>query len=107
MAKLSKRFSAGLQLQANMQYSRVMQKLDRLNNSDPSPVKRVPDIDRPFRAVVSGVYQLPIGRGKRVLGSAHGFANQIVGGWAMSGVFTKQSGDVLQWDDDIYLGGNL
>jgi Carboxypeptidase regulatory-like domain/TonB dependent receptor len=107
MARLSKRFSAGLQLQANMQYSRVMQKLDRLNDSDPSPVKRVADIDRPFRAVVSGVYQLPIGRGKRVFGSAHGFANQIAGGWAMSGVFTKQSGDVLQWDDDIYLGGNL
>jgi hypothetical protein len=107
MAKLSKRFSAGLQVQANMQYSRVLQRLDRLNDSDPSPVKRVADIDRPFRAVVSGVYQLPIGRGKRFAGSARGFVNQAIGGWSMSGVFTRQSGDVLQWDNDIYLGGNL
>jgi hypothetical protein len=107
MAKLSKRFSTGLQVQANMQYSRVMQRLDRLNDSDPSPVRRVADIDRPFRAVVSGVYQLPIGRGKRLAGSARGFVNQIIGGWSMSGVFTRQSGDVLQWDNDIYLGGDL
>ena len=96
MAKLSKRFSAGLQLQANMQYSRVLQRLDRLNDSDPAPVKRVADIDRPFRAVVSGVYQLPFARGKR-----------LWGGWSVSGVFTRQSGDVLQWDNDIYLGGDL
>jgi hypothetical protein len=90
-----------------MQYSRVMQKLDRLNDCDPAPESRVADTNRPFRAVVSGVYQLPLGRGKGFAGSARGFWNQVVGGWAVSGVFTRQAGDVLQWDNDIYLGGDL
>jgi hypothetical protein len=107
MAKVVKRFSGGLQLQSNMQYGRVMQKLDRLNDSDPSPVKRVADIDRTFRAVASGVYQLPLGRGKRFASGARGAWNQAIGGWSASGVFTWQSGDVLVWDNDIYLGGDL
>ena len=54
--------------------------------------RRLPIADRPRQAA---------------LGSTRGFANQVVGGWSMSGVFTRQSGDVLQWDDSIYLGGDL
>lgn len=67
LARLEKRFSGGLQLQGNFQYSRVMQRMDRLNDSDPSPVKRVAGTDRPFRGVVSGLYNLPFGRGKNGL----------------------------------------
>ena len=107
MAKLEKRFSSGLQFHANMRYSRVMQKRDRLDDSDPSPVKRVADIDRPFRAVINSVYQLPFGRGKRFGGGARGLLNQVIGGWMASGVYTRQSGRVMEWGNAIYLGGDL
>ncbi|MCX6635794.1 MAG: TonB-dependent receptor, partial [Acidobacteria bacterium] len=107
LARIDKRFSGGLQLQANFQYSRVMQKLDRLNDSDPFLAKRVASTDRPLRAVVSGLYGLPLGRGKRFLGGSGGFLNQVVGGWTVSGAFVSQSGPPLEWGNVIYLGGDL
>jgi hypothetical protein len=107
MARIDKRFAGGLQLQANFQYSRVMQKLDRLNDSDPSPVNRVASNDRPLRLVTSGLYSLPFGRGKRFLGGAPGWLNQVAGGWLLSGVLVSQSGPPLEWGDAIYLGGDL
>ena len=44
------------------------------------------------RFVVSGVWELPIGRGRALLGNARGFLNGVVGGWSISGVLTDQSG---------------
>jgi hypothetical protein len=38
------------------------------------------------------VYQLPIGRGKRVLGDMNRVADALIGGWQISGVSTFQSG---------------
>ena len=107
MARMDKRFAGGLQVQANFQYSRLMQKLDRLNDSDPGLQKRVASIDRPLRFVASGLYALPVGRGKRVLGDARGIVNQMFGGWQVSGVFVSQQGAPLEWGDVIYLGGDL
>jgi hypothetical protein len=42
-----------------------MQKMDRLNDSDPFLAKRVASAGRPLRAVVSGLSGLPFRRGKR------------------------------------------
>jgi hypothetical protein len=42
--------------------------------------------------VMSGVYDLPFGRGKKFLNGASGFAQGLVGNWGLSGVGTLQSG---------------
>lgn len=107
LARFDKRFAGGLQFQTNFQYSRTMQKLDRLNDSDPAPVKRVSSTDRPMRLVMSGLYSLPLGRGKRFLGNPNRVLNQVAGGWLLSGVFVSQSGPPVEWGDVIYLGGDL
>jgi hypothetical protein len=44
------------------------------------------------RFVVSGVWEVPVGRGKKFLGNTRGIANGILGGWSLSGVLTAQSG---------------
>jgi hypothetical protein len=41
---------------------------------------------------VSGVWELPIGKGRALLGNAHGVVNGLLGGWNVSGVLTAQSG---------------
>src|SRR5439155_22334316 len=41
---------------------------------------------------VSYLYELPVGRGKRFLGSLAGAPNVILGGWQVSGITTAQSG---------------
>lgn len=44
------------------------------------------------RFVASFVYELPIGRGKRLLGNASRLADVAVGGWQANGIATIQSG---------------
>lgn len=55
--------------------------------------------DTPHRVVVTGVYQLPFGQGRR-FGLGGGVANAILGGWQIGSVFTANSGFPL------LLGGN-
>ena len=43
------------------------------------------------RFVLSGVYELPIGKGKR-LNISNGFLNAVVGGWQTEGILTIQGG---------------
>jgi len=50
------------------------------------------DFDVDHRFVGSFVYQLPIGRGKKVLGGVGRAANLLVGGWELTGITTFQTG---------------
>ncbi len=43
----------------------------------------------------SGGYELPVGRGKALLGSANAFVNGVLGGWRTSWILTLQSGQPL------------
>ena len=42
--------------------------------------------------VMSGVYELPFGRGKKMLSTASGLVQGLIGNWGLSGVGTLQSG---------------
>ena len=44
------------------------------------------------RFVMSGVYELPVGKGKALLGNAHPVVNGILGGWQLNGIGTFQTG---------------
>ena len=63
-----------------------------MNNHDPSLDYGPSDFDVDHRFVSSFVYQLPIGRGKKVLGGVGRGANLLVGGWEVTGITTFQTG---------------
>ncbi len=48
---------------------------------------------RRFRWNTTGLYDLPIGRGKAIGGSMPRIADTFIGGWRLSSIFTWQSGD--------------
>ncbi len=48
--------------------------------------------DIPHSLVLNYVYDLPIGRGKRVGGGMNGFEDAVAGGWQVTGITTAQSG---------------
>lgn len=48
--------------------------------------------DLPNILVMSYVYELPFGKGRRFANSANGLVNEIIGGWQFSGVQRYQSG---------------
>jgi Carboxypeptidase regulatory-like domain/TonB dependent receptor len=63
-----------------------------LNNHDPARDYGPSDFNVGQRFVTSFVYQLPVGRGKRVLGDAGKALDLAVGGWQLTGVVTFQQG---------------
>lgn len=50
---------------------------------------------RRHRALTSGVYELPVGRGRRFGGTANRLVDTAVGGWQVSGIFLYQTGPFL------------
>jgi hypothetical protein len=60
--------------------------------------------DVPHRLVISGAWQLPVGRGKLLAGGINRWADLAIGGWEVSGFLTMQSGTPLQVVQD---GGAL
>jgi hypothetical protein len=62
--------------------------------------------DTPHRLVASYVYDLPVGKGKRLAADLHPVANAIVGGWTFSGIWTLQSGRPIAITRRAFSSGN-
>lgn len=105
--RLERRFSSGLQLMANYQWSKLLERRSRLNDLDPFLEKRIAAEDRTHRLVASGTYDMPFGKGKKFLAQSNSVVNQIVGGWNVNAILTLQPGAPLTWQNVIYLGGPL
>jgi len=100
--KVTKRFSRGLSLISAFTYGVSIddtsairiQGYDTLfpQNSDCIRCERgFSSFDTRHRLVVSSLYELPIGRGKR-LNIDNSVANALIGGWQVGGILTAQSG---------------
>jgi hypothetical protein len=102
---LQKRFSKGYTLGVSYTYSHWMQATEYLNAADPEPTKMISDLDVPHRLSISGIYELPFGRGKRFASDAAGFVQGLVGGWQVQGVYTYQSGFPVRFGTDGFYSG--
>src|SRR6185312_5600964 len=54
--------------------------------------KSVDATDTPHSFVLSYVYELPVGRGRKFAPGVNGVLNQVVGGWQTSGTLTLKEG---------------
>ena len=89
---IQKRFSKGYTLGLSYTYSHWMQATEYLNAGDATPTKMISDLDVPHRLSLSGILELPFGKGRRFASDADGLLNAIIGGWQLQGVYTYQSG---------------
>jgi hypothetical protein len=103
-ARLEKRLSQGLTLQASYTWSKFMQAISKLNPTDPSPYYVISTMDRPQRVVVSGIYYLPVGRKRRYLANAPRAVDYLVGGWTFGAIYQAESGAPLNWGNIIFTG---
>ncbi len=104
---LQKRFADGVQFLGTYTRSRMFEATSKLNASDVELERRLANEDRPHRFVLSGVYTLPFGEGRRLAAGASPWLRRIISGWTASGIYTYQSGPVVTWGNVIYLGGDL
>jgi hypothetical protein len=103
LVSLRKRFSKGLQFDANYTLSNSIDNQSTVVNTVTSGglicdatnlrVCRGPsDFDIRHLFNVNGIWELPVGRGRGFAGNAPGWLNTIIGGWQITGIFTARSG---------------
>ena len=51
------------------------------------------DFDQRHVLNVTGIYELPFGKGKKLLSNANRLFDSLVGGWGLNGIYTYQSGE--------------
>ncbi len=96
-----KRFSRGYTVQASYAWSKLMEAVDFLNESDLRPYEVISTLDRLHRFSLSSIFELPFGKGRRYASGIPGWADQIIGGWQINAVIQRQAGPPLN-----FAGGN-
>lgn len=101
---LRKRFSQGFTLDSSYTFSKFMEAVEYLNAGDPLPTEVISSEDRPHRFVISGIYELPFGKGRSFLSNVNKFASVFVSGWQLSGIYSFQSGAPIGFGNVIFTG---
>jgi hypothetical protein len=102
------RFSQGLWFQASYTFSKLISNaqsdhggggvfngngdVSTQNGYDLRADKAVSNQDAPQNLVLAYAYELPVGRGKKLLNNSNAVANTVLGGWKVSGVQYYRSG---------------
>ena len=94
-ASLEKRLSSGLVMVAAYTFSKTLAALGFLNPQDPKPTKAIFGNDSTHVLVFSGVYELPVGRGKRFFSGAGKATNLLLGGWEYNWIANFRSGNPI------------
>jgi hypothetical protein len=89
--------SHGLNFGGAYTLSKFFEGTSWLNPNDPKPEKVISDSDRPQRLVVYGIYELPFGRGRRLLGNTNRIVDYVLGGWQINWIGTYQSSAPLSF----------
>jgi hypothetical protein len=103
---LRKRASHGLTIISNFAWASLISRQSYLNTFDPAPQKTASPDSRPYNFVNAVSYRLPIGR-DQLLHVESRWANALIGGWVLNGVYSLESGAPLSWGNVIYYGGPL
>jgi hypothetical protein len=106
-AKLERRFTRGYTILAAYTWSHFTEKVFQLNPTDTSYEERLSEFDVPHRFVVSGIWELPFGEGRRWANQSR-LADAFIGGWSVQGIGQMQSGRPISFHDrNIYFNGDL
>jgi hypothetical protein len=102
--KIEKRLSHGYTVQVGYTHSKYMQATEFLNSQDTIPYRTISSMDRPNVFTITGVWEIPYGRGRHFGSKAPAPVNAILGGWQLGMVEVHQSGAPLSWGNYIFTG---
>ena len=88
-------------------FSKAFEQNHRLNgwNWKEPLIYELDNTDKPQSIAFSGVYDLPIGSGKKVLNVHSKFAKALVNDWRMTWIYTYYSGNPVGWPDLVNFCG--
>ncbi|MBW4028644.1 MAG: carboxypeptidase regulatory-like domain-containing protein [Acidobacteria bacterium] len=111
LVSLERRFHSGLNLMASYTWSKTLTDADSAlpvfanyaggggvqNPYNLKGEKALSNQDLPQTLVLSYIYELPVGKGRKFLGGANTAVNAVVGGWQVGGVQRYESGQPLSF----------
>jgi hypothetical protein len=105
-ARFEKRFSKGYTALVSYTWSKFLERGTLLNAIDTNFERRFSDADAPHRFVVSGIWELPFGRGRKWGANWNRGLDIALGGWQVQGIGQLQSGRPLTLGN-VYYNGDL
>ena len=102
--KMEKRLSYGFTVQVGYTHSKYMEAIEFLNPTDTVPYRSISTMDRPNVFTITGLWQIPYGRGRHFGANAPKPLNFLFGGWQLGMVEVHQSGAPLNWGNYIFTG---
>lgn len=102
----TKRYSTGLVASLAYTFSKNLDATAFVNSQDPNPTKMLSSADRTHRVVLSGVAQLPFGRGRHFARNVSRPVDMVIGGWEYNFIGTIQSGTPMNYPGNVNLIGN-
>ena len=103
-ARVEKRFSRGYTFQLGYTWSKLMEATQFLNAVDPMPYEVIGAFDRTHRLTMSGIWELPFGKGRQFGAKLPAPVNFVAGGWQISSVVVRQGGAPLSFGNVIFNG---
>lgn len=108
----NKRLSRGLSVSATYTFSKTIEEAIQQPGQQDSTASYIDDVarirnrslafsDRPHRFTISGVWELPFGKGKRFLGDVNRAVDLVLGGWQASGMYIFNSGRPWQLPGNV------
>ncbi|MBZ5581009.1 MAG: TonB-dependent receptor [Acidobacteriia bacterium] len=96
-----KRMSKGFTVQGSYTWSKAMEASSFLNGGDSLPTEMISSVDRPHYLALSSIYELPIGRGRALLGNTSRAVDILAGGWQLEAMYRFQSGPPIGFSNAL------
>ena len=102
--RVERRFANGFTYLLGYTWSKLMEATSYANALDPTPYRTISVNDRPHHISMSGIYELPFGRGRKWLATAPAPVRMSLGDWQVGAVFQAWSGQPLGFGDVPFYG---
>jgi hypothetical protein len=99
-----RRFSHGFTALIAYTWSKTMEATQYLNAGDDFPHRVISPIDRTHSFTMTGIYELPFGKGRTFGSGAGPVANRIIGGWQVGAVWLVNTGEPIGFGNILFSG---
>jgi hypothetical protein len=104
--RAERRFAQGYAFTLAYTFSKLMEATSYLNAADPLPYRAISSSDRRHHLAVTGLFEMPFGRGKKLLATAPNPFREIVSGWQVNVIALAYSGLPLTFGNVIFNGNS-
>jgi len=101
-ARFERRFTGGFQTAVMYTYAYGEESDYYHNEFDAKPTFRPQNDIRPHRLVWQGIYELPLGKGRKWVNQNP--IQHVIGGWQLSWVYQYQNGNITGWGNRFFYG---